>query len=197
MPALPNLADDDLLRLTQAGNEQAFTTLYQRRQGAVYRFALQMSGNISIAEEVTQEVFLSLLSEGAYDGKRGPLVSYLYGTARHLVWRRMARNRLHISLTAEDGDDQVTPGYLISHSEIESDLARDESRRSLRRAILALPAGYREAVVLCDLHELSYQDAARVLGCAVGTVRSRLHRARALLSEKLAPTKVRSNRCLV
>ena len=65
------------------------------------------------------------------------------------------------------------------------------------RAILALPAGYREAVVLCDLHELSYQDAAHILGCAVGTVRSRLHRARALLSEKLAPTKVRSNRCLV
>jgi len=197
MQALPNLADDDLLRLTQAGNEQAFTTLYQRRQGAVYRFALQMSGNISIAEEVTQEVFLSLLSEGGYDGKRGPLVSYLYGTARHLVWRRMARNRLHISLTVEDGDDQVTPDYLISHSEIENDLARDQSRRSLRRAILALPAGYRETVVLCDLHELSYQDAARVLGCAVGTVRSRLHRARALLSEKLAPTKARSNRCLV
>jgi len=198
MPALTNLADDDLLRLTQAGNEQAFTTLYQRRQGAVYRFALQMSGNISTAEEVTQEVFLSLLRvQGAYDGKRGPLVSYLYGTARHLVWRRMAQNRSHVSLTAEEGEDQVTPGYLISHSEIESDLARDEIRRSLRRAILALPAGYREAVVLCDLHELSYQDAAIVLGCAVGTVRSRLHRARALLSEKLAPTRFRSNRCLV
>src|ERR1700704_3039362 len=100
MPALLNLADDDLLRLTQAGNEQAFTTLYQRRQGAVYRFALQMSGNTSIAEEVTQEVFLSLLRErGAYDGKRGPLVSYLYGTARHLVWRRMAQNRSLVSIT--------------------------------------------------------------------------------------------------
>ena len=198
MPALTNLADDDLLRLTQAGNEQAFTTLYQRRQGAVYRFALQMSGDISIAEEVTQEVFLSLLRErGAYDGNRGPLVSYLYGTARHLVWRRMAQNKSHVSIAAEDGEDALTPGYLISHSEIESDLARDESMRSLRRAILALPAGYREAVVLCDLHELSYQDAARVLGCAVGTVRSRLHRARALLSEKLAPTRFRSNRCLV
>jgi RNA polymerase sigma-70 factor (ECF subfamily) len=198
MPALLNLADDDLLRLSQSGNELAFTTLYQRRQGAVYRFALQMSGNTSIAEEVTQEVFLSLLGErSAYDGKRGPLVSYLYGTARFLIWRRMAQNRSHVSITAEDDDDALTPGYLISHSEIESDLARDESRRSLRRAILTLPAGYREAVVLCDLHELSYQDAARVLGCAVGTVRSRLHRARALLSEKLAPTRISSNRCLV
>ena len=58
--------------------------------------------------------------------------------------------------------------------------------RSLRRAILALPKSYREAVILCDLHELSYVEAARVLGCAVGTVRSRLHRARALLSERLA-----------
>ena len=85
MPALPNLADDDLLRLTQAGNEQAFTTLYQRRQGAVYRFALQMSGNISIAEEVTQEVFLSLLSEGltTVSADRWCLIY----TERRAIWR--------------------------------------------------------------------------------------------------------------
>ena len=51
-------------------------------------------------------------------------------------------------------------------------------------AVLALPANFREVVVLCDLHEMKYEDAARVLGCAVGTVRSRLHRARGMLLEK-------------
>ena len=198
MKALANLADDDLLRLVASGDEAAFTTLYQRRQGAIYRFALQMSGSPAMAEEVTQEVFLVLLRDsGAYDASRGALASYLYGIARRFVWRRLAQSRSYLPLTSEEDDDARTPEYLIVPSELERDLARHEEVRSLRRAILALPAGYREAVVLCELHELSYADAARVLGCAVGTVRSRLHRARALLSERLAFQRSSSNGCLV
>ena len=66
------------------------------------------------------------------------------------------------------------------------DLTRAESIDALRQAVLTLPVRYREAVVLCDLQEMSYADAAVALGCAVGTVRSRLHRGRALLALKLA-----------
>lgn len=198
MKALANLADDELLRLVASGDEAAFTTLYQRRQGAVYRFALQMSGSSAIAEEVTQEVFLVLLRDSrAYDASRGALISYLYGIARRFVWRRLAQSRSYLPLVSEEDDDARTPEYLIAPSEAERDLARHEDVRSLRRAILALPAGYRETVVLCELHELSYAEAARVLGCAVGTVRSRLHRARALLAERLASRRSSSSGCLV
>lgn len=197
MKVLTNLADDELLRLMASKNEQAFTVLYQRRHGAIYRFALQMSGSASVAEETTQEVFLILLHEGSgYDPARGPLASYLYGVARRLVWRRMAQDRTHVQI-GEEEEDGRTPEQLIARSDVESDLTRDQAVRSLRRAILGLPAGYREAVVLCDLHELSYAEAARALGCAVGTVRSRLHRARALLSERLAAKRSSSNGCLV
>src|SRR5258708_16572190 len=144
-----------------------------------------------------QEVFLVLLHEGSgYDPARGPLASYLYGVARRQVWRLMAQDRTHVQLE-EDEEDGRTPRQLIARSEVESDLARDQAVRSLRRAILALPAGYREAVVLCDLHELSYADGARAPGCAAGTVRSRLHRARALLSERLASKRSNSSGCLV
>lgn len=192
-----NLADDELLRLTASGNEQAFTALYRRRQGAVYRFALEMSGNISIAEEVTQEVFMALLGEaGGYDATRGPLVSYLYGIARRLVWRHLERRRSHFSIGGEY-EDARTPHHLIAPEEIERDLARQEQVHSVRRAVLALPGGYREVVVLCELHELSYAEAARVLGCAAGTIRSRLHRARALLAERLGAKNSRSTGCLV
>ncbi|HUJ20400.1 MAG TPA: RNA polymerase sigma factor [Bryobacteraceae bacterium] len=193
-----NLADDDLAQLMASGDDQAFTALYRRRQGAVYRFALQMSGNPSIAEEVTQEVFMSLLRDpGGYDSGRGPLTSYLYGIARNLVWRRLAQSKGHVPISAEGEDDMRAPDSLIVPAEVERDLVRDEAAQSVRRAILGLPPGYREAVVLCDLHELSYEDAARVLGCAVGTVRSRLHRARALLSERLTARRRRSKGCLV
>jgi RNA polymerase sigma-70 factor (ECF subfamily) len=197
MMALTNLADDELLRLAASGNEEAFSVLYQRRQGAVYRFALQMSGSSYIAEEVTQEIFLMLLSNSSsYNASRGTLVSYLYGVARRLVWRRMAQSRSHFPLAVVEGEDGRTPEQLVALPEVERDLARDEAVRSLRRAILGLPAGYREAVVLCDLHELSYSEAAQVLGCAIGTVRSRLHRARALLAERLAAKTSAASRCL-
>ena len=197
MKVLTNLADDELLRLMASKNEHAFTVLYQRRHGAVYRFALQMSGSPSVADETTQEVFLMLLGEGSgYDPARGPLASYLYGVARRLVWRRMAQDRTHVQIEEQEEDGR-TPEQLIARSAVESDLVRDQAVRSLRRAILGLPAGYREAVVLCDLHELSYAEAARALGCAVGTVRSRLHRARALLAERLAAKRSNSSGCLV
>ncbi len=66
-----------------------------------------------------------------------------------------------------------------------ADLTRAEGLEALRRAVLSLPLGYREAVVACDLQELTYAEAAEALGCAVGTVRSRLFRGRALLASKL------------
>jgi RNA polymerase sigma-70 factor (ECF subfamily) len=67
------------------------------------------------------------------------------------------------------------------------DLARAETVELVRKAVLSLPAKYREVVVLCELQDVSYVEAAEILGCAIGTVRSRLHRARALLLAKLGP----------
>ena len=198
MKVLTNLADDELLRLVGSDSEDAFTALYARRQVAVYRFALQMSGSASLAEEVTQDVFLTLLDDrSGYDASKGTLASYLYGIARRLVWRHMAQSRSHFPLAVVESEDSRTPEHLVAFPLVERDLARDEAVHALRRAILALPAGYREAVVLCDLHEMSYAEAANVLGCAIGTVRSRLHRARALLAERLAARASTATRCLV
>src|SRR5258708_29258805 len=89
--------DIDLLQRALAGDEESFATLYRRRQGAVYRFALQMSGRRSVAEEVTQEVFLALIREAArFDATRGPVLSYLYGIARNHVLRCLERDRPYV-----------------------------------------------------------------------------------------------------
>jgi RNA polymerase sigma-70 factor, ECF subfamily len=180
-------SDDDLLRLMMAGREDAFTELYRRRQGGVYRFALQMSGSEAVAEDVTQEVFIVLMREAQnYDPNRGSLAAYLYGIARNHVLRRLERDRLFVPLddSAED-EGAMTPVTLIAQGDPLIDLTRNEMIDAVRGAVLALPAHYREVVVLCDLHEMSYVEAANVIDCAVGTVRSRLHRARAMLVEKL------------
>src|SRR3954469_3130200 len=179
--------DADLLRLMLAGDEDAFTALYRRRQGGVYRFALQMSGSEALAEDVVQEVFIVLMRDGRnFDPTRGSLAAYLYGIARNHVLRAFERERSLVPLDADADDSNNAPHEnLVAHFDPLGDLTRGEMVEKLRQAVLALPAHYREALVLCELHELSYVDAAGALGCAVGTVRSRLHRARAMLGEKL------------
>jgi RNA polymerase sigma-70 factor (ECF subfamily) len=166
-------SDQELLLRMLSGDEDAFTTLYRRRQGPVYRFALQMTGNVVVAEDVTQEVFMALLTKTAkYDVARGSLASFLYGVARNLVLRRIEK-------TAEI-EDYAGPEDLLD------DLTRRETVENVRRAVLSLPAVYREAVVLCDLQDTSYEEAALVLDCPIGTVRSRLNRGRSMLAQKLA-----------
>lgn len=181
---LSQLSDSELWQRASQGDELAFVTLYRRRQSSVYRFALRMSGSTTIAEDVTQEVFLALMREGGrYDAARSSLASYLYGIARNQVLRRLERERNFAPWPdAEDEPDGFMP---VDAGDPLGDLTRQETVETVRQAVLALPPHYREVVVLCDLHELSYLETAASLGCAVGTVRSRLHRARALLVEKL------------
>ena len=176
--------DDELLFRLRSGDEAAFLTLYRRRQGAIYRFAMHMSGSATAAEDITQEVFLALLrQECGYDPERGTLSGYLFGIARKLVLRNLERGRADVALESQ-ADDAALPELAVIDDPL-IDLTRREGIEALRRAVMALPRRYREVVLLCDLEELDYADAAVVLGCPIGTVRSRMHRARALLFEKL------------
>jgi RNA polymerase sigma-70 factor, ECF subfamily len=169
-----NATDPELLERALDGEEQAFTALYRRRQGGVYRFALQMTGSVEIAEDVTQETFLALLTHGSrYDTARGSVAAFLYGIARNLVLRRLDE-RPAVELEESAGEDDLL-----------EDLTRRESIERVRCAVLSLPPVYREVVVLCDLQDSSYEEAAAALDCPVGTVRSRLNRGSSMLARKL------------
>lgn len=182
-----NISDNELLLAIQAGDEQAFATLYRRRHPGIFRYALQMSGSQALAEDITQDVFLVLIRESHnFDPARGSLSAFLFGVARNQLLRRLQRERFYAPLDSDDGNENQA---LPSTSDPLLQLARTETIDSVRNAILSLPERYREVVVLCDLEEMSYAETAQVLGCAIGTVRSRLHRARGLLIEKLRPIK--------
>jgi len=168
------LDDANLLQLSARGDEEAFVILYRRHQGPVFRFALHMSGNRETAEEVTQDVFLALLNGlRSYARQRGPLQPYLIGMARNYVRRYLTQ--------------APTPGERVhdEQQQLLDEITAGQELAALRAAILKLPPNYREVVVLCDLEGLEYAQAASQLGCAVGTVRSRLHRARAILECRL------------
>ncbi len=182
-----DLNDSELLRSMLAGDEEALALLYRRRQGSIYRFALQMSGSKTIAEDVTQEVFLFLMREGhVFDPARGSVSAFLLGVARNHVLRRLRVEQLLAPLS-DDADDDVPLLHASTDLCPLEDLTRAETIESVRKAVLSLPSKYREVVVLCELQEVSYEETAEILGCAIGTIRSRLHRARALLLAKLRP----------
>jgi RNA polymerase sigma-70 factor (ECF subfamily) len=171
-------SDEELMAAVAAGDREAFGALYRRRRPDVYRFALHMTGVPAAAEDVAQDVFLTVIHDARrYSPSRAAVLPWLLGIARNLARRRMAE-RQNEPLPDGTAEPAVQADPLDG-------LARARQTVALRRALGALPVVYREAVVLCDLQELSYQDAAEVADCAIGTVRSRLHRGRQMLAATL------------
>ena len=174
-------SERSLMDRFREGDRDAFTELYRTRYPAIFRFAFYMTGDRIKAGEVTQDVFVWLIHHpGEFDPERGGLAAFLGGVARKLLLRRERNERRWLSLPRLETRDAADAAV---------DLARAIDTAALRKAIALLPVRYREAVVLCDLESKSYEEAAALLGCAIGTIRSRLHRARELLVRKLQPRK--------
>lgn len=177
-------SDEQLLARTADGDREAFALLFARHHATVYRFVRQMGGRPDVADDVTQEVFLALLGGPTrFDPRLGALSTYLYGIARNLVRRRLkwAGMRPEVDIA---GVDDGTERRLVHQTDPAGEFEQRRSLTVLRHAVSDLPFRFREVVVLCDLHELSYQDAAVVVGCPIGTIRSRLNRARRILIER-------------
>jgi RNA polymerase sigma-70 factor, ECF subfamily len=205
------LTDDSLVRRIIGGDEEAFVVLYRRRHPSIYRFALHMSGNSSVAEDVTQEVFMALIRDAKrFDPARGTVGGFLYGIARNHLRKRWQQDRRLVPLGDEDMDAPLANEKALGYSNganrsgahsngsaggngnghYAAPISRDEFASleaigRVRQAVATLPESYREVVVLCELEEMSYEEAASALACPVGTIRSRLHRARSILVEKL------------
>ena len=166
-----------LLERMRQGDEAAFSELFARHRVAVYRYAAHM-GAAAAADDVVQEVFLAFLRQiGSFDAARGSVQGYLLGITRRQVLKQRTRAAEEQGI---DGDDDAFAVAAPASNPFES-LTSAEIVERVRAAIALLPDAYREAVVLCDLNELDYATAADVIGCPIGTVRSRLHRARARL----------------
>ena len=169
-------SDAALLAAAAAGGEAAFVELYRRRRDDVYRYAYALSRSRNFAQDATQEVFLKVLENaGRFDAAKGTARAWLFGCARHVVIDRLrAESRW--------GDEAPEQSTAADH---ELRVLNEQRLVRLHAAIARLPLEYREALVLCELAELPYAEAAAVLDCPVGTVRSRLHRARGLLTASL------------
>jgi len=151
---------------------------------------VRRSGSPWAAEEIVQEVFLTLLrAPSKFDSARGLLGAYLFGIARNRVLKHLERAPREVPLEPDSEANAEVHGPQadkLAHMHTPAAWAeRSQLTEHVHEAVLGLPPDFREAVVLCELEELSYEEAARLLDCPIGTIRSRLHRARALLLAKL------------
>jgi RNA polymerase sigma-70 factor (ECF subfamily) len=181
------LPDTDLLRQMRSGTASAFQALYRRHQGPLYRFALLRCGSPDTAADVVQEVFMGLLTDSLrFDPLRGQLQHFLFGVARNLVLRHEQARGRGASLPApdEDGDLEDDAAW-DSSAEPLNQLLSNELAEDVRRALAQLAPHYRDAVILYEMHDLSYQEIADICQVDIGTVRSRLSRGRALLAKRL------------
>jgi RNA polymerase sigma-70 factor, ECF subfamily len=177
-------SDPELVDRMASGDREALATIFRRHHGTVYRFSRQMLGSKEAAEDVTQDVFVALTrSAGRFNPAVASLSTYLYGIARNLVLQHYKRNRSRIEVNIDTIGSDGDAALAIAADPADS-ISRTQLTRQLRLAILHLPVHYREVVVLCELNGLSYEEAALVAGCPVGTVRSRLSRARQMLIER-------------
>ncbi len=189
-------SDAQLAERLKQRDEHAFLQLYDRHRGSVYRFLMHMTGSISTAEELTQEVFVAILNAMCagkieqFDPGRGTLEGYLLGIARNVarVEQRRARRLLSLESVLETSEWNRNFEKLCRENrdwDPATALAVRSELRDLYRAIQELPEHYRVIVVLCSLQQKSYQEAAALLQCSEGTVASRMNRAKALLTGKL------------
>jgi RNA polymerase sigma-70 factor, ECF subfamily len=173
------MRDDESSLVSQArrGNQEAFLELYSRHRTPVFRFAWRMTGSVDIAEDVTQECFLALVRGSGFDAGRGRLQTYLFGMARHLVFRHLRINEREAEEVADSaGPMDVLGGMLAA-----------ERSEMVRKAIASLPALQREAIVLFEYEELPLEAIAAIAGAEVGAVKARLSRARESLRRRLEP----------
>jgi RNA polymerase sigma-70 factor (ECF subfamily) len=175
-------SDTDLHQAALRGNGEAMATLYRRHGPLVYRFTLRMSQNASIAEEVTQEVFLALLRHtDRFDPSRSALSTWLCSIARNQLSKYFERNMRYQSVDQEE--EAFDPPSLDDSPALW--LTRKEAVETVRQGIDTLPLPLKEVLLLCEFEDMTYEQAAYILNIPIGTVRSRLHRAKLRLQPLL------------
>ncbi|WP_075794411.1 RNA polymerase sigma factor [Massilia putida] len=179
--------DTDLLRQMRGGAADAFAALYRRHQGPLYRFALLRCGSADTAADVVQETFMGLLTERfRFDPLRGALQHFLFGVARNLILKHETGHQRHVVLSGPDDDGDAAADPPDDAACPLGRLLNNEAAEEVRRALALLAPHYRDAVILYEMHDLSYAEIADICQVDIGTVRSRLSRGRAALAKRLA-----------
>lgn len=175
---------DELVERCRAGDEGAWLELVARHTRRVFSIAYRFAGRVDEAEDLTQEVFIKVYQGlKRYDRDAGGFPTWIAAVARNHAIDHYRRRREERARLTERGDGLAAleaPGERQDRL-----LEREERAQLVRRAVRALPNELREALVLCDLEGLAYDEIAESLGVPLGTVKSRINRGRLELARRL------------
>lgn len=175
------MRDGELMRRTVAGDRDAFARLVDRHKDALVSYLARLTGCRDRAQDLAQETFLRLYQRADRYEDRGAFKAFVYRIATNLVRSEARRERrfrlLRPFLKEKDGQPPEAAHRVL----------RDEAHRKLAEAVTRLPLGYRVPLVLHEIEGWPYHEIAEQLDCRVGTVKSRIHRARRRLKDELAP----------
>ena len=179
----PERASDFALTQRAAGGDmQAFEELFRKHRRLVYGLCLRMTQDVAEAEDVTQEVFVLLFRKiGGFRGEAN-FTTWLHRLTVNQVLMRFRKNKSRREDSLED--ENVQPHESVRPASPKASQMID--RITLESAIAKLPPGYRAAFILHDIEGYEHEEVARILGCAVGTSKSQLHKARTKLRKILA-----------
>jgi RNA polymerase sigma-70 factor (ECF subfamily) len=177
------LTDEQLLERASRADETAFRLLYERHRNRVFRFAYRMLGSVELAEDVTHDCFLSLIRHPArFDPARATLGTYLYAAARNLAIKHYRNHSREVACEDEAGESRADCAEEPLQKLLDQELSTE-----IRKAVASLPPLQREALILFEYEELALAEIASIVGAEVGTVKSRIHRAREQVRKRLAP----------
>ena len=186
-------SDEELVRRFGSGDRSAFSELVRRYQSRVYSLCFRWLRDPAKAEEVAQDVFIALYKSLADFRGESKLSTWIFRVATNhcknrLVYGNRRREDRHESIDAPVGGDDDGPvkQYAIDAPGPDASINRAEASRLLQAALDALDDDKREIVLLRDVDDLSYEEIAELLQLPKGTVKSRLHRARAELARRLS-----------
>lgn len=191
---MPEHAHDKALAQLASGDTLALDAIYQAHSGPVYRYLLALCGDASIAADAMHDAFVALIDQPAgFDATRGNLGGYLVGIARRVLWARW-RDPLHLAMPLADDDDPSDEAAGDPADDPLQMAVATQDHRALMAALLALPWGFREAVVLVDLQERDYRDAAEIAGIPLNTLRTRVLRGRRRLALALGAQQIKEQK---
>ncbi|MBG6085548.1 RNA polymerase sigma-70 factor (ECF subfamily) [Zhihengliuella flava] len=178
----PETAPMDLTSVDPVDSVPSWEAIVEEHSTKVYRLAYRLTGNAPDAEDLTQETFVRVF-RSLDTFKPGTLGGWLHRITTNLFLDQARRkSRIRFDALADDAESRLPgrepgPERTFEHNNLDIDI---------QEALETLPADFRAAVVLCDLEGLSYEEVSAALGVKLGTVRSRIHRGRAMLRERLA-----------
>jgi RNA polymerase sigma factor (sigma-70 family) len=189
---MKHLSDQELMRIVQAGDFSPASEIYDRYSARIYNFAFRFLRNSEAAEDAVQEVFVKMLKHANQFHGDAKLSTWLFSITANWCrdYLRKAENK------SKDGDEVLVTLPTSPELSPERNLERRENERMVQRALAALTAEQREAILLSRYQGLSYAEIAQIAGCSEGAVKTRVFRAMETLKKALTSETRGGDRCL-